>query len=142
MPVNPQNEEMILNYMMQQGGNNAAEQNIARKQALVNQLRQSTAMPDMIQGGGARTVQAAHPLSAVANVAGQFMGAQKQRGIDTAQENLMGDRRSQLADLVERQRMAQQSALPLQQRQGYVPPQAAMPGAQPPMDPTMTYQGP
>ena len=116
------NEAMLMNYMMQQGGNNAAEQSIARKQALVNQLRQTSQMPDMIQGGGARTVRAANPLSMVANVAGNVLAAQKQRGVDIAQENLMGDRRSQLADLQEQQRQAQQSALPLEKRQGYVPP--------------------
>jgi hypothetical protein len=120
--MDPQNEQMLLNYMMQQGGNNAADQNIARKQALVNQLRQTSQMPDMIQGGGARTVRAANPLSLVGNVAGNVLAGQQQRGINTAQENLQGDRRSQLADFAEQQRQAQQSALPLQQRQGYVPP--------------------
>lgn len=116
------NEQMLLNYMMQQGGNNAADQSIAKKQALLNQLRQTTAMPDMIQGGGARTVQAAHPLSALANVAGQVMGAQQQRGLDTQSANVMGDRRSQLADLAEQQRQSAAMALPLEKRPGYQAP--------------------
>jgi hypothetical protein len=141
--MDPQNEQMLLNYMMQQGGNNAADQSIARKQALVNQLRQTSQMPDMIQGGGARTIRAAHPLSAVANVAGNVLAGVKQRGVDTAQENLMGDRRAQLADFAEQQRLAQQSALPLEKRQGYVPPQAPGPGGfVPPTDPNAYAGGP
>jgi hypothetical protein len=120
--MDPQNEQMLLNYMMQQGGNNAADQSIARKQALVNQLRQTSQMPDMIQGGGARTVRAASPLSAIGNIAGNVMAGIGQRDVNTQQANVMGDRRSQLADLAEQQRQAQQNALPLQQRQGYQPP--------------------
>jgi hypothetical protein len=97
----------------------------------------------MIQGGGARTIQAAHPLSAIANVAGQVMGAQQQRGLNDQTQNVMGDRRAQLASLVEDQRQAKQMALPLEQRQGYVPPVAKPPMAAPPMiDPTQTYGAP
>jgi hypothetical protein len=141
--MQPQNEEMLLKYMMQQGTNNAADQSIAKKQALLNQLRQTTDLPGMIQGGGARTIQAAHPLSAIANVAGQVMGAQQQRGLNDQTQNVMGDRRAQLADLVEQQRQAKQMSLPMQQRQGYVPPQAAaVPGAPLPVDPTQTYGAP
>ena len=141
--MQPQNEEMLLKYMMQQGTNNAADQSIAKKQALLNQLRQTTELPGMIQGGGARTIQAAHPLSAIANVAGQVMGAQQQRGLNDQTQNVMGDRRAQLASLVEDQRQAKQMALPLEQRQGYVPPvKPPMPGAPLPIDPTQTYGAP
>ena len=141
--MQPQNEEMLLKYMMQQGAHSAADQSIAKKQALLNQLRQTTELPGMIQGGGARTVQAAHPLSAIANVAGQVMGAQQQRGLNTETENLVGQRRQDLANLVEDRRMAQQSALPLEKRAGYVPPQQVpMAGAPLPIDPTQTYGSP
>ena len=141
--MQPQNEEMLLKYMMQQGTNNAADQSIAKKQALLNQLRQTTELPGMIQGGGARTIQAAHPLSAIANVAGQVMGAQQQRGLNDQTQNVMGDRRQQLANLVEDQRMARESALPLEKRQGYQAPVAKPPMAAPPMiDPTQTYGAP
>jgi hypothetical protein len=139
--MQPQNEEMLLKYMMQQGAHSAADQSIAKKQALLNQLRQTTELPGMIQGGGARTIQAAHPLSAIANVAGQVMGAQQQRGLNDQTANLVGERRQDLANLVENQRMARESALPLEKRQGYVPPQAPGPGGfVPPTDPN-AYAG-
>jgi len=141
--MQPQNEEMLLKYMMQQGAHSAADQSIAKKQALLNQLRQTSELPGMIQGGGARTIQAAHPLSAIANVAGQVMGAQQQRGLNDQTQNVMGDRRAQLANLVEDQRQAKQMALPLEQRQGYQAPVAKPPMAAPPMiDPTQTYGAP
>jgi hypothetical protein len=100
------NSDAFLQYLTQQGANNAAEQNIAKKTAMLQQLRQKTEMPGMIQGGGARTVKAAHPLSMLADVGGQLVGAYKQRGLDEQSNNLAGDRRSQLAEMAEQQRLA------------------------------------
>jgi len=141
--MQPQNEEMLLKYMMSQGAHSAADKSIAKKQAMLNQLRQQTAMPDMIQGGGARTIRAANPLSALANVAGSVYGEQQQRGLDEQSENVLGQRRTDLARLVEDQRLARELALPLEKRQGYVPPQAPGPGGfVPPTDPNAYAGGP
>jgi hypothetical protein len=93
------NEDLIMQYLMQQGGANQANMSIAKKQALLNQLRQQTQMPGMIQGGGARTVRAAHPLSMLADVGGQLAGGYEQKGLDTQSNDLMTTSRNQLADL-------------------------------------------
>ena len=146
--MQPQNEEMLLKHLMGQGVHNAADKSIAKKQAMLNQLRQTTELPGMIQGGGARTVQAAHPLSAIANVAGQVMGAQQQRGLNEQSANVMGNRRSDLANLQWQQQQAKDYAAigknpdgsPMQPRPGAVPP--VMPGAPLPTDPTQTYGAP
>jgi len=95
----PNENELLMRYLMQQGGANQQTQGLAKKQAMLNQLRQGTAMPDMIQGGGARTIKAAHPLSALADIGGKLVGAYKQRGLDEQQDAILGQSRSQLADL-------------------------------------------
>jgi hypothetical protein len=118
-----------MNYLMQQGGAAQQQQEIARKQALLTQLRSDTALPGMIQGGGARTVKAAHPLSAIADIGGKLIGGYKQKKLDEQASNIAGQSRSDLAELVEQQRLAKQKALPLEQRAGYQPPQATLPGA-------------
>ena len=99
MPDVPMSDDLLLRYLMQQGGANQANQGIAKKQALINQLRQTSQMPGMIQGGGARTVKAAHPLSALADIVGTGLGDYQQRGLDEQSNKIMGDSRSQLADL-------------------------------------------
>jgi hypothetical protein len=125
-PMTPDNQGLMLNYLMQQGGAAQQQQEIARKQALLTQLRSDTALPGMIQGGGARTVKAASPLSAIADIGGKLIGGYKQKKLDEQASNIAGQSRSDLANLIEEQRQAKQKALPLEQRAGYQP-QPTMP---------------
>jgi len=136
----PTSDDLLMRYLMQQGGANQANQGLAKKQAILNQLRQSTELPGMIQGGGARTVKAAHPLSALAAVGGALGGAYKQRGLDEQQDAILGQSRSQLADLntnmtdIARVRKAQKAGLIGPDGQSLVPGQ--LPGQDLPLMPS------
>jgi hypothetical protein len=110
-PMTPDNQGLMLNYLMQQGGAAQQQQELAKKQALIQQLRQDTAMPGMIQGGGARTVKAAHPLSAIADIGGKLIGGYKQKGLDAESAKVTQTSRDQLADLIKNTR--KQPVLPL-----------------------------
>lgn len=131
------NEDLIMQYLMQQGGINQQQQGLAKKQAMLNQLRQGSAMPDMIQGGGARTIKAASPLSALADAGGKLIGAYKQKGLDTQADNLMGDSRSQLADMQwQAQQRQMEEDLRRKQAMGMQQPGAPMMGPDPGIDMT------
>jgi hypothetical protein len=94
-----------MQYLTAQGANEGQQQNIMRQQALVNQLRQNAATPQM-RGGGGRVQTAAHPLEFLSSVLGQGMAAKGQADVNTQADNLQGQQRSDLANMIEQQRQA------------------------------------
>ena len=98
--TNQANNDALMQYLTAQGANEGQQQNIMRQQALVNQLRQNAATPQM-RGGGGRVQTAAHPLEFLSSVLGQGMAAKGQADVNTQADNLQGQQRSDLANMID-----------------------------------------
>lgn len=120
-PVAPQGPKsdrdmMLMDYLMQQGAAQPAQQKIAQQRAMANQLRQGSAMP---QGRGGRsslggeTYQAAHPLEMLGSLAGQGASAYMQSGADQAQQAATNEQQRQLAEMRNRWAQSQQPQQPM-----------------------------
>ena len=89
--------QMMLEYLMEMGAMQPEQEAIARKQAMVNQLRQAGQMPGMRAHGRINT--AAHPLEMLGAMANQGVGEYQNRQANQMQDQYGARRRAALGGL-------------------------------------------
>lgn len=100
--------QMMLEYLMQMGELQPEQAAIARKQALVDQLRQGGATPGM--RGNSRLQTAANPLEFLNSVGSNYLAQKGTNEIGTMSDKYGATRRQKLKDL--NARMFPQPTLP------------------------------
>jgi hypothetical protein len=92
-------ESMMLDYLMNQGGVNQQQQSMQRKQQMIELLRKSTQMPEgsMTQTGqGTPSLYVRpNPLQNLASIAGQGLAGYQQGQVMGAQDKLGQDSQDQ-----------------------------------------------
>lgn len=100
------NDDLMIDYLLQMGAMRPEEQELKRRQAMVEALRGSALEPMQGQMVGKHYV-APSALGAVAKVAQGYMAGQAQRGLDTDQRGFNDRQRQMLEDMRKRRRMGQ-----------------------------------
>ncbi len=112
------NDDMLIDYMLESGAHNTAEQQIARNQARIKAL-QGMNDPDYVSGG---RIKRSNPLGAVASIANSVAGAYGQNQIDQQSRDLGAARTKGIADLRARMQRpteaARYSTIPLGEDSG------------------------
>ena len=90
-------DQQLLDYLLEIGAMQPQQEQLARKRALVDQLRQGGRTPGMRQAPG--MVQAAHPLEFLGALAHQGVGQYKEGQADQMQDQYGRDRRAALRSL-------------------------------------------
>ena len=91
--------QMMMEYLMQTAEMQPEQQAIARKQAMVDQLRAGAANTPQMRGGGRGFTTAANPLEFLNNVAQTGLAKQGENQAAAMQDAYGAKRRSNLADL-------------------------------------------
>jgi hypothetical protein len=116
-----QTDDDMLEYLMSIGALQPEQENIARKQAMISQLRQQGRLPEMRQAG--RLVVASNPFETLGSVLHQGLGQYEQGNMEKMQDEYGNKRRGLMTDL--QARMKSRRLPPNQQSQisgGFVPP--------------------
>jgi len=91
--------QMMMEYLMQMAEMQPEQQAIARKQAMVDQLRAGAANTPQMRGGGRGFTTAANPLEFLNNVAQTGLAKQGENQAAAMQDAYGAKRRSNLQDL-------------------------------------------
>jgi hypothetical protein len=82
-------DQMLMEYLMEQGAMQPEVQNIARRREMIDQLRQQSQVPQGVMNAGGRGYQPARsPLEMLAPAIGQGLASYKERGANDASKAL------------------------------------------------------
>ena len=100
------NDDLMIDYLLQMGAMRPEEQELKRRQAMVEALRGNALEPMQGQMIGKHYV-APNALGAVAKVAQGYLAGQAQRGLDSDQRGFNDRQRQMLEQMRRRRRTAQ-----------------------------------
>ena len=110
-------DEMLMEYLMEQGAMQPEVQDIARRREMIDQLRQQSQVPQGTMNAG-RAQVARSPLEMLAPAIGQGIASYKERGVNTASKGLQDKKLGSLRSMQSRMGQRGQPAMPMRPMPG------------------------